>query len=111
MHMFIELWKARPAWEALDREERAAYMEGVGAAVQQMAESGIEVVAWGFVDKDTDRRADFDFYGVWTMPDKDGVRVFERAVQAAGWYEYMEQVNASGEMGSPQEVIAYQIEN
>lgn len=111
MHMFIELWKAKPAWEALSQDERAAYMEQVGAGVRQLADAGVEVVAWGIVDEDTARRADFDFFGVWRMQDKDGVKLFERTIQEAGWYGYMEQVNASGEMASPQEVIAYQISN
>jgi hypothetical protein len=109
MQMFIELWKAKPAWEALGRDERAAYMEQVGAGVEQLAKAGVEVVAWGIVDEDTARRIDFDFFGVWKMHDKEGVKLFERTIQEAGWYEYMEQVNASGEMASPQEVIAHQV--
>lgn len=109
MHMFIELWRAKPAWEALGREERAKYMEQVGAGIQPLAEAGVEAITWGLVDEDTSRRAGFDFFAVWRMPDKNGARLFERAVEEAGWYEYMEQVNVSGEMASPQEVIAHQV--
>jgi len=111
MHVFIELWKAKPAWEALSRDERVAYMEQVGAGVRQLAEAGVEAVTWGLVEEDTVRRADFDFFAVWRTPDKDATKLLERAVEEAGWYEYMEQVNVSGEMASPQEVIAYQVDN
>lgn len=111
MHTFIELWKAKPSWDALSREERAAYMEQVGAGVQQLADAGVEAVTWGLVDEDTDRCGDFHFFAIWRMPDKQGVKLLEQAVEEAGWYEYMEQVNVSGEMALPQEVIAHQINN
>ncbi len=39
------------------------------------------------------------------MPDKGLVQQFEETVEQAGWYKYFDQINARGELGTPESVI------
>lgn len=36
MHLYVELWKARPAWQALAVAEREAYVAQLGPAIGQL---------------------------------------------------------------------------
>lgn len=110
MITYIELWKAKQAWRDLSKEERANYMTALGPAIQQLLESGVQIVSWGASDTNTFNRADFDFFGVWTFPDEETARNFEKMVEGAGWYNYFDQVNAMGKATTPQEVIGQMIE-
>jgi hypothetical protein len=110
MITYIELWKAKQAWTDLSKEERANYMTALGPAIQQLLENGVQIVSWGASDSSTFRRADFDFFAVWTFPSEESARNFETLIEGAGWYNYFDQVNAMGKVRSPQEVIGKMIE-
>lgn len=105
MHVFVELWNARPEWLALSRQERGDYMQQVGNGMQELARAGIEVICWAANDPETPHRCGYQFVAVWKMPDDKAVRLFEETVEQAGWYDYFEQVNARGRLSSPEEII------
>ena len=105
MKTYIELWKAKEEWLKLSQEERGAYMTALGPAIQQLVESGVQIVSWGENDAATFNKIDYDFFAVWTFPDENSVQQFEQLVEGAGWYNYFEQVNAMGEASSPQDII------
>jgi hypothetical protein len=105
MHIFVELWNARPEWLALSDEERGNYMQQVGAGMGELAKAGIEVVTWAVNDPDTSHRCGYEYLAVWKMPDSKAVKLFEETVEQAGWYNYFEQVNAGGAMSTPEEII------
>jgi hypothetical protein len=84
-------------------------MDKLGPGIKELLNQGIEVVAWGVNDVDTPHRAGFDFFAAWRMPNRDLARLLEDTVERAGWYDYMEQINARGEAGSAEAVIARQI--
>lgn len=92
MKCFIELWKAKTAWRELPSQEREDYIAQIVPHMQALTEKGVEFGAWGENDNDTSHRADYDFLGIWMFPDKDMVKEFEQVVEAAGWYNYFEQV-------------------
>ncbi|WP_406485774.1 haloalkane dehalogenase [Streptomyces phaeochromogenes] len=48
-----------------------------------------------------DRRAPYDFFSVYHVPDVVTQRQFEAGIAASGWYDYFEQVNISGAALSP----------
>ena len=110
MKMYIELWKAKSAWKDLSKEERGSYMGQLGPAIQQLSDSGVQIINWGVNDSGTFRRADYDFFAVWTFPDDAVAQTFEKMVEGAGWYNYFEQVNVKGDAVTPQEVIGKMIE-
>lgn len=109
MYTFIELWTPNDTWKALDPSERQAFMEGVGGAMQQMTEAGITTLGWGTIESDTPLRTDHDFVAVWQAPSKEAITMLEAGVEASGWYDYFDQVNARAELHGPEVVIGAHI--
>ncbi|WP_166297494.1 DUF6616 family protein [Bradyrhizobium sp. 2S1] len=95
--IFIELYNYRPAWAKCPESERTDFVTKVAEAVKGLKSAGVEVVAYGLNSPATDRRAPYDFFCVYRVPNVDFQRKFERQVAASGWYEYFEQVNVSGD--------------
>lgn len=110
MITYIELWKAKQAWLDLSKDEREKYTSGLGPAIQQLLESGVQIVSWGFNEPATFNRTDYDFFAVWTFPDLEATNNFEQLVNSVGWYNYFDQVNAKGTASTPQEVIGKMVE-
>lgn len=111
MHTFIELWNTTDRWEALTTEQRKDFMEQVGAGVVQLAEAGVETLGWGIARTDIDAPDDHRFFAIWQAPDVTGIDVFQKAVADSGWYDLFEQVNISGELHTPDQVIGALIGN
>lgn len=109
MITYIELWKANQAWIDLSTDDRAAYMTALGPAIQNLLESGVQIVSWGSNENATFSKADYDYFAVWTFPDTAAAQGFEKMVEGAGWYNYFSQVNAMGAATSPEEVIGKMI--
>ncbi|MDQ6608825.1 MAG: hypothetical protein M3Y85_03290 [Bacteroidota bacterium] len=109
MITYIELWKAKQAWIDLSKEERGNYLAALGPAIQQLMESGVQIVSWGANEDSTFSKADYDYFAVWTFSDAATVQSFETMVEGAGWYNYFDQVNIMGTATSPQEVMGKMI--
>lgn len=103
--IFIELFNYKDSWRALPFDQRQAFADGVLTAVGKQREDGVEVISWGFNDANTDRRAPYDFYCVYMTPSAEYQRGFEMEIAAAGWYEYFNQVNASGAVAAPKTLL------
>jgi len=109
MYLFIETWKPTQAWLHLTKEERTNYVTAVGEAIKQLTDAGVEIEGWGLNDDDTDKNNGFDYFAVWKFPNKELVKQFEAMVTAAGWYNYFEQLNCSGIITTPQQVLGHSI--
>jgi len=109
MYLFIETWKPTPAWLNLTKKERVNYVDAVGDAIKQLLDSGVEIIGWGLNDAETDKHNGFDYFAVWKFPSKELAKQFEGMVSTAGWYCYFQQVNCSGFMAAPQDVLAHSI--
>tara|TARA_B110000037_G_C17036619_1_gene471898 strand:+ start:399 stop:734 length:336 start_codon:yes stop_codon:yes gene_type:complete len=105
MKCFIELWKAKDAWKQLSKEDRGNYVGQIGPHIQNILGKGVEIVSWGSNENTTEHRADYDFFAVWNFPNQELLDEFEAIVEGAGWYDYFEQVNLSGESTTPEEII------
>ncbi|MEO7444752.1 MAG: DUF6616 family protein [Ferruginibacter sp.] len=110
MITYIELWKARQTWKDMNQEERGNYLTALDPAIQQLVESGVQIVSWGENESSTFKKADFDYFAVWSFPDVETAKQFEQMVEAAGWYNYFDQVNVMGNTTGPQQVIKKMIE-
>ncbi|HEX6623131.1 MAG TPA: DUF6616 family protein [Pyrinomonadaceae bacterium] len=106
MYLYVELWKTRPAWLALSREQRAAWMDKLLAGLQEHLQSGVEVLGFARGDADTPLPAGYDFLAAWRMPGREAAERFERFVEGAGWHEYFEQVNARGRVMETAEFVS-----
>lgn len=107
MITYIELWQAKQSWVNLSMEDRSNYLTALGPAIQQLLTDGVQILSWGINDGSTFHRADFDYFAVWSFPDEKAAVNFEKMVEAAGWYNYFDQVNARGATGTPQDVMAH----
>lgn len=105
MIYFIEIWNAKPTWHSLSTEERATYMNNVGAAIQDLLTKGVKVLTWSDNNSNTSYRANFDFFAIWTFPDQASADSFQQLVEGAGWYNYFEQQNLQGQEDTAQNVI------
>ena len=107
--IFIELYKYRPAWIDLDPSGRDKFSDGIKKALVDLVANGVEVIGWGFNDLESDRRAPYDFYGVYKVPSFDFQRAFDAAVVGSGWHDLFEQVSVSGALVEPAEILAVNI--
>ena len=98
MHLYIELFTAKDAWLELGPEQREAYVQQVGSSMQGVLDAGAELVGSGTTDPGTSQHAGFDYFAVWKLPNAEVVREFEEGIERDRWYDYFEQVNASGEL-------------
>jgi hypothetical protein len=109
MYLYVELWSARPAWLALSPEERAAYMDGIGPAIGQLLEAGIELLGFAVADQDALLASKHVYVGAWRMPSREHAILLEQAVDGARWHEYFEQVNARGAIMDPADALAHMV--
>jgi hypothetical protein len=109
MHLYVELWNARPAWHALPIAERAAYVAQLGPAIGGLVERGVELLGFGLTDADAPHAAGYTYLAVWRTPDVDGARLLEATVEGAGWHAYFEQVNARAAILPPPDVLTHMV--
>ena len=103
--IFVELYNYAPAWAKCSENERADYIKKIIEAVSGMKAAGVDVIAYGKNARETDRRAPYDFFCVYRVPNVEVQREFEQQVAASGWYEYFEQVNVSGDANDFEAVL------
>jgi hypothetical protein len=109
MYLFVECWKARPEWLALNTEARGAYMAELGKGMEELVKAGVEIVSWSMNEPDTSNRAPFDYFAVWKFPTGELAAGFEQIVQQSGWYSYFDQVNLKGVVAPPDASIGQMI--
>ena len=105
MHLYVELWNAKPKWLELSAEERSEYLAQVGPAIEEMVSQGVEIVGFGINDEETPHSSGYRYLAAWRMPTIQHVETLEKAVEDAGWHDYFEQVNSRGILISPQQSI------
>jgi hypothetical protein len=74
------------------------------AAAERRGASGVpgqgrhhELLGAGAANPKIGHHAGYDYFAVWRLPSPEVVEAFEQGIEDDGWYEYFEQVNASGE--------------
>ncbi len=106
MHLFIEICRAKPSWLSLSETAREDFLDPVGSLMRRLESEGTKIIAWGFNDESTPKRAQYDFFAAFLFPDIEAAERYEKMFEAAGWYNYFEQVNVLGEVGSYGEILA-----
>lgn len=97
MIVFIEFWKAKDLWHQKSKDFRAAYLANIPRANIELEKKGMVIDCWGLNENTTAEKAAYDFYAVAKFPTQDLADEFADAVQNAGWYEYFDQINMSGD--------------
>jgi hypothetical protein len=73
--------------------------------MQELTSTGIELLGFAVTDADAPYGTDYPYMAVWRVPSLELARHFESSVQATGWHDYFEQVNARGELQPPAQVL------
>jgi hypothetical protein len=94
--IFVELYNYSPAWGKCSENERTDFVKKVIEALNGMKTAGVDVIGFGKNSPETDRRAPYDFFCVYRVPNAQFQREFERRIAVSGWNDYFEQVNISG---------------
>ena len=105
MHLYVELWKLRPAWLALPASDRAAWVGALDPALYASAGGSVELIGFAVTDADAPHGTDHPYMAVWRVSSLQAVQEFEGRRQAAGWHDYFEQVNARGELQDAAHVL------
>jgi Family of unknown function (DUF6616) len=110
-YILTEIWNARPSWLALPVEARALFFETkIGPLLGSLVGEGAEILACAVNDNTGGERMDYRFMAVWRLPDKGFSDRLEAAAKEAGFLDYFEQVNFSGDCITPDVLNAHMIE-
>ena len=96
MYLYVELWKPRPDWENLAREQREEFLSQVVQGVNRMQELDVKLLGFSICDQDTPHHSDFRYIAVWQMPNLGHVHMLESAVKKEGWENFFDIINARG---------------
>jgi len=110
MKIFIEFWKAKDAWHQLSKEERVSYVSQIGPVMEDLVSKGVVVDAWGVNDDSSPHKANYDFFAITKLPSQELLENFQAIVEGAGWYNYFEQINMTGEDMGAEKVIGKMID-
>ncbi|MGV9803306.1 DUF6616 family protein [Mycobacterium sp. NPDC003449] len=103
--LFVEMYNYKPKWIELGVPEREAFVGTVLTVLNGLQAEGIEILGYVVNDPVTDRRAPYDFFCVYRVPNAELQRGFEAGIAASGWYDYFEQVNLSGTVDTAAETL------
>ena len=98
--VMTELYRPKPSWTALAPAARREFLQNLVAALAPVLESGASAIALGAADAKTEADAEangYRFFALWRLRDQAASDDMIRISQAAGWYDYFEQVNVSGD--------------
>ena len=85
-------------------------MAQIGPVMKDLVSKGVVIDAWGINEDSSPYRADYDFFAVTKLPTQELLDSFQSIVEGAGWYDYFEQINMSGEDIGAEQVIGKMIE-
>ena len=109
-YVLTEIWRARPAWEALPVAERERYFEEkIGPLLGGLIEQGAEFLGCAVNDDAVDACVRYRYMAMWKLPDAAFAQRLLAAAEDAGFLEYFEQVNFSGALIGPDELNAHMI--
>jgi hypothetical protein len=110
-YILTEIWKAKPSWIDLALEDRRGFFEDrIGPLLMRLIGEGAEILACVVNDNTGSERLDYRYMAVWRVPDKAFSDRLEAEAKAAGFLEYFEQVNVSGDNISPEALNGDMIE-
>ena len=78
--------------------------------MQDLVSKGVSIDAWGMNTDSTSYKANFDFYAITKLPTQELLGSFQTIIEDAGWYNYFEQINMSGDNIGVEAVIGKMIE-
>ena len=101
-YILTEIWNAKPSWLAMNIEERTSYFDTkINPLLMSMIQNGAEILGCAVNDNTGNERMDYQFMAVWKLPSKAFSDRLEAAAKDAGFLDYFDQINFSGNMIPP----------
>ncbi len=107
MYLYVEQWNVTQKWMELSKEDRRAYMNKVGEAINDLKKAGVENLGWAMNDEHTPYRSEYRYMAVWKLPTLEDVKRLEQSIEEAGWHKYFSQVNSRGKFIPLNEAIDF----
>ncbi|OED36427.1 hypothetical protein AB833_27855 [Chromatiales bacterium (ex Bugula neritina AB1)] len=96
-YLYVEMWNAKPAWLALNAEQRADFMENkVEPFMQSIVSADCAPHGCCVNDGDSMPRAGYAFLVVWKVSSKEEAKKLANGTAGIGFYEYFDSVNIGG---------------
>lgn len=101
-YILTEIWNAKPSWLNLTESQRREYFDNeINPLLMGMVEKGAEILGCAINDNTGAERMNYQFMAVWKLPSKDLSDQLEAAAKEAGFLDYFDQVNFSGNIIPP----------
>ena len=102
-HYLVEHYTPNAVWQTLPVQERQQYLADVGAAMGGLSSMGVELLTLTEIDTAVDQSSHHRFIGIWRFPNQQARDALLTGIQASGWYDYFDHVNAAGTEGDFQQ--------
>jgi hypothetical protein len=91
MHLYVEVWNARPAWLALSIQDRISYLDRMERDMQALLRTGATLVGVALTESARSVSDGARYVAVWVMPEGGAqVQLLDAILDAAGWEDYFE---------------------
>ena len=101
-YILTEIWKARPSWVEMTDDQRKTYFDDkINPLLMGMIGKGAELLGCAVNNNTGNERIDYQFMAIWKFPSKEFSDKLEEAAKEAGFLDYFEQVNFSGDLITP----------
>lgn len=99
-HYLVELYTPNTAWQILPAPQRQQFLAHIGQGLGQLSSLGIELLSLAETDAAIDHSSGHRFLGIWRFPNPAARDALLAAIQASGWYQYFDHVNAASSAGT-----------
>ncbi len=104
MHIFVGMWKPKPAWLTLSQPARTAYLSKVTALTRLRLGAKAESVAWS-ENTHAPSAAQWHFFCVWRFPSPELGDAYLDVLGENGWNDYFETESLRGAPKTPFDVM------
>lgn len=109
MYWYVEAWRAKPAWMALDPYEREKFAERVKALLETLCSNDLKLLGCVITDADTQLHGGYQYAAVWQGTNRSEIAKIEEGTAQIGWHTYFEQVNHGSELFTAEDVIGHML--
>lgn len=95
-YYLAELYSPKAVWLALSPEAREQFFGRIAEGMKGLADMGIEVITMGKTDNSKPHAAEQTYFALWKFPDEQALDALLAGIQATGWHDFFETVNAAG---------------
>ncbi|MCB0620869.1 MAG: hypothetical protein KDC43_21515 [Saprospiraceae bacterium] len=96
MYLYLELWKPKPAWEDLSREQREEFLAQFAPGVRRSEDLQVELL--GFALNERENEVQYRYIAAWKMPNRGLIHMLEKAEEKEGWTTYFDIAHLGGRL-------------